>query len=505
MKVLLTTLNSKYIHSNLALKYLYVVSQEKKQTVSIKEFTINNEDDYIFSELVREDYDIICFSCYIWNRERILYLAENLKKAKPQVHILLGGPEVSFDPEQTMKENEFIDFLIKGEGEEIFPLFLDELSEKMSDFSGILGLSYRENGKIVTNPPAPLVQFDLVPFPYLFLMEETDKVLYYESSRGCPFSCSYCLSSIDKKIRSLPLERVKTDLSYFIYKKVKQVKFIDRTFNYDRARCVEILRYLMENDNGITNFHFELCGDLIDDALLGLMENVRPGLFQFEIGVQSTNEEVLQSCNRSSNFSHLGRSVKQLREYGTVHLHLDLIAGLPNENYTSFRNSFNEVYVLNAHQLQLGFLKLLKGTAIREDAKEHDYIFRNKAPYEVISNRYLSASSLVQLKMIEKVLDLYFNRGGFEDSLDFAVREFSDCPFDFYEEFSHFYYLKGYQHRSHKKEDLYRIFYAYGLWKEKTIAGIAEKLKNLLEWDMHRTLNPDAVKKFKKKGWDIAL
>ncbi|WP_324824638.1 B12-binding domain-containing radical SAM protein [Sinanaerobacter sp. ZZT-01] len=505
MKVLLTTLNSKYIHSNLALKYLYVVSQEKQPSVAIKEFTINNEDDYIYSELVREDYDIICFSCYIWNRERILYLIENLRKAKPQVRILLGGPEVSFDPAQIMKENESVDFIISGEGEESFPLFLDELEKEKPEFSNIKGLSYREDEAVIVNAPAPLVQFELIPFPYLFLMDESDKVLYYESSRGCPFSCSYCLSSIEKKIRALPLDRVKTDLSYFIYKKVKQVKFIDRTFNYDKVRCIEILRYLMENDNGVTNFHFELCGDLIDDALLGLMENVRPGLFQFEIGVQSTNDQVLKSCNRSSNFDRLAESVKQLRDFGTVHLHLDLIAGLPHEDYNSFRKSFNEVYSLNAHQLQLGFLKLLKGTAIRLHAEEHNYIFRSKAPYEVISNHYLSASSLVQLKMIEKVLDLYFNRGGFEDSLDFAVKEFSDSPFDFYEEFSQFYYLKGYQHRSHKKEDLYRIFYYYGQWKEKSMDGIAEKLKNLLEWDMHRTLNPDAVKKFKKKGWDVTL
>ncbi|MEA4988759.1 MAG: radical SAM protein [Anaerovorax sp.] len=505
MKVLLTTLNSKYIHSNLALKYLYVVSQEKQSSITIKEFTINNDDDYIFSELIREDYDFICFSCYIWNRERILYLIENLKKAKPQVRILLGGPEVSFDPVQLMMENESIDFIISGEGEEIFPAFLEETVKETPDFSKILGLTYRFDDKVFVNSPAPPVQFDLVPFPYLFLMNETDKVLYYESSRGCPFSCSYCLSSLEKSIRALPMDRVKTDLSYFVYKKVKQVKFIDRTFNYDKERCIEILRYLMETDNGITNFHFELCGDLIDDALLELMENVRPGLFQFEIGVQSTNEKALKSCNRSSNFSNLARNVKRLREFGTVHLHLDLIAGLPYENYDSFRTSFNDVYSLNAHQLQLGFLKLLKGTAIRFNAEEHDYIYRSKAPYEVISNHYMSAASLVQLKMIESVLDLYFNRGGFEDSLEFAVKEFSESPFDFYEEFSHFYYLKGYQHRSHKKEDLYRIFYYYGRWKEKALPGIAEKLKNLLEWDMHRSMNPDAVKKFNKKGWDVTL
>ncbi|WP_206460532.1 B12-binding domain-containing radical SAM protein [Anaerovorax sp. IOR16] len=282
MKVLLTTLNSKYIHSNLALKYLYVVSQEKQPSITIKEFTINNDDDYIFSELIREDYDIICFSCYIWNRERILYLTENVKKAKPQVRILLGGPEVSFDPTQLMMENESIDFIISGEGEEIFPVFLDEIVKETPDFSTILGLTYRSNDKVFANSPAPPVQFELVPFPYLFLMNESDKVLYYESSRGCPFSCSYCLSSLEKSIRALPMDRVKTDLSYFIYKKVKQVKFIDRTFNYDKERCIEILRYLMETDNGITNFHFELCGDLIDDALLELMEMYVPDYFNLK-------------------------------------------------------------------------------------------------------------------------------------------------------------------------------------------------------------------------------
>lgn len=505
MKVLLTTLNSKYIHSNLALKYLYVAAGEKQSAISLKEFTINNEADYVFSELVRGDYDVICFSCYIWNRDFILYLSENVKKAKPQVRIALGGPEVSFETRQLMEENEAIDFVMSGEGEGVFPFFLEELEKETPDYSNVLGLTYRQGGKIHVNSAAKPVRFDLIPFPYQYLISEADKVMYYESSRGCPYSCSYCLSSLDKKIRALSMDRVKTDLSYFIYKKVKQVKFIDRTFNYDKERCVEILCYLMENDNGFTNFHFELCGDLIDEPLLQLMENVRAGLFQFEIGVQSTNPKALNSCNRNSDFDRLAMNVKQLRDFGTVHLHLDLIAGLPYEDYDSFRTSFNDVYFLNAQQLQLGFLKLLKGTAIREFCGEHEYIFRRKPPYEVISNRYLSAENLVRLKMIESVLDLYFNRGGFEDTLEFAVKELSESPFDFYEEFADFYYSNGYQHRSHKKEDLYRILYLYGQWKDSFLPGTKEKLKNLLEWDMHRTLNPDAVKKFKKKGWEVTL
>ena len=503
MKILLTTLNSKYVHSNLALKYLYASAEKSRRFIDILEFTVNNDEDYIFAELLSGGYDIICFSCYIWNVEKTLYLSENLKKARPELLILMGGPEVSFDTIPFLSQHKFIDFIISGEGEVIFAELAEALLSEEPHFEKIKGLTYRMEGKIFVNPQAPILDFESVAFPYHHLVCEDDKVMYYESSRGCPFHCSYCLSSVDKKVRALSLERVKTDLSYFIYKKVKQVKFIDRTFNWDIKRCLEIIRYLIVTDNGITNFHFELCGDLINEDMINILMDAREGLFQFEIGVQSTNEQTLASCNRSSDFPSLAENVKKLRELGNVNLHLDLIAGLPYEDYSSFKQSFNDVYALKAHRLQLGFLKLLKGAPIREQKEEFGYICREKAPYEIISNKYISALGIVRLKRIENVLDLYYNRGGFENTIEFAKDNLAETPFDFYEELADYYYLKGFQHKSHKKEDLYRIFLLYASWKERFKPNTKEIIKELLGQDMGQTLNPEAVKKFERKGWEI--
>lgn len=299
------------------------------------------------------------------------------------------------------------------------------------------------------------------------------------------------------------MDRVKSDLSYFIYKKVKQVKFIDRTFNWDKKRCLEIMKYLIASDNGETNFHFELCGDLIDGDMLQLLAPARSGLFQFEIGVQSTNDKALKACNRNSDFAMLAENVKRLRELNNIHLHLDLIAGLPHEDYPSFRKSFNDVYSLKGHQLQLGFLKLIKGAPIREQTEQHEYVYRAKAPYEIISSKYISSSALIRLKKIENLLDLYYNRGGFQRTVDFVIENLTETPFDFYEELADYFYLKGFQHKSHKKEDLYRIFLLYAGWKERFTPNIKDQIKELLILDMKDTLNPEAIKKFERKGWEI--
>ncbi|MEF9921472.1 MAG: cobalamin-dependent protein, partial [Anaerovoracaceae bacterium] len=286
MKILLTTLNSKYIHSNLALKYLYGVVAQSGCNVELKEFTINNEDNYIYTELVRANYDIVCFSCYIWNIEKIKIICENLKKAKPEVKILVGGPEVSYDSVTFMEENPAIDYLLRGEGEYPFFQFCKNIVLEDDDFSSVGGMVFRKDGEITVNPQGETPDFEKVPFPYEALDCETDKVLYYEASRGCPYRCSYCLSSIDKTIKALPLERVRRDLGYFIFKEVKQVKFIDRTFNFDRERAYSIWKYLIDNDNGTTNFHFEICGELLDEKTLDLLGKARKDLFQFEIGIQ---------------------------------------------------------------------------------------------------------------------------------------------------------------------------------------------------------------------------
>lgn len=503
MKILLTTLNAKYIHSNLALKYLYMSAIDYRRSIDMREFTINNDDDYVYTEIVRGGYSVVCFSCYIWNMTKTVALAENIKKARPDIKILFGGPEVSYESIEFLRKNKFVDYVIVGEGEEVFREFAKAYLSGKENFEEINGLIYRAGGKIFVNPPADLQDFDEVPFPYSFIEPMDDRILYYESVRGCPYKCSYCLSSLEKHIRPLPLERVKKEMKFFLFKQVKQVKFIDRTFNYDRKRCCEIISFLLENDNGVTNFHFEICGELIDDEFVNLLSRARKGMFQVEIGIQSLNPMTLEAVNRSRSTDLLLGNIRRIVSLGNVHTHVDLIAGLPFEDYFSFIDSFNGVYELKADQFQLGFLKLLKGTQIRNEKDAYDYVFRDVAPYELISNRFISADGIARLKMIENLLELYYNRGGFSTTLEYAVSAFHESAFDFYEELAYFFYLKGYQNRSHKKEDLYRILYEYACWKDRSMPGAADEVKRLLQQDMEAALNQDAVKKFLRKGWSM--
>lgn len=493
MKILLTTLNSKYVHSNLALKYLYGAASNVCPEIEIKEFTINNSREYIYTELVLGQYDLVCFSCYIWNIEQTLELAEDLKKAQPRTFVALGGPEVSYDSVDFLREHGFLDFIMTGEGEKSFPALCEAVKGQI-DYSQVPGLTYWKENKPHSNFAAVPVFLEAIQFPYKTFPCEKDKVVYYESTRGCPYQCSYCMSSLNREIRKLPVERVISDLGYFIYSQVKQVKFLDRTFNWDKARSLEIFKYLIAMDNGITNFHFEMCGDLLDEEMLEVLETAREGLFQFEIGIQSVNKKTLLAINRSVDTGLTLENVRRLVKLGNSHIHVDLIAGLPFEDYASFRGSFDVVYGLNANNLQLGFLKLLKGTEMRDTSDEYGYVYKRTAPYEVISNRFITAEELCKLKQIETVLDLYHNRGGFEYTLSYMI---DASAFDFFEAFAAYYY-QGYQHKSHKKEDLYRILYEYaGTIYEKPRA------KQFLELDLENTMNFDAVKKFKRKGWSI--
>lgn len=489
MKILLTTLNTKYVHMNLALRYLYESAYEFKDQIQIKEFTINNEEDYIYTELVCGGYDLVCFSCYIWNIEKILYLAENLKKAKPQIKIVLGGPEVSFDREELLEQYSFIDVIIIGEGEQAFKKLCKD---------------FLDGKQIENNKAEPPISPELIPFPYKTIEIQKDKTLYYESSRGCPYKCSYCLSSIDNSIRALPIDRVRRELDFFLGHQVKQVKFIDRTFNWNDDRCYDIINYLIENDNGVTNFHFEMCGELITQRLLERLEEVRPGQMQFEIGIQSTNKKTLEAINRTENFEKAKANIEKVISSHNIHVHLDLIAGLPTEDYETFKTSFNQVYAMNPDMLQLGFLKLLKGTSIRENAASYGYVYRRKAPYEVISNNYICAEEIAQIKRIETVLDLYYNKGGFTASLRELIKKNGKEPFDFYESLAGYYHQHGHQDRAHKKEDLYRILLGYAEAENSKINDKefdAEEMKQFLRADMKETLNTEAVKKFERKGF----
>jgi radical SAM superfamily enzyme YgiQ (UPF0313 family) len=503
MKILLTTLNSKYIHSNLAIKYLYSAAKDCRSFIDIKEFSINQPDDYIYTEIMRGRYEMVCFSCYIWNIDRILTLAENIKKSNWRIKIVLGGPEVSYETAEFLAKQDYIDVIISGEGERAFQRLMESYGNEDLELEKIKGLSYRQAGTIYVNLADEPLTWNDIPFPYEMLQVEDDKIVYYESVRGCPFKCTFCLSSIEKSIREMPMERLKSEMDYFLYKRVPQVKFIDRTFNFNKDRAIEIINYIVRNDNGITNFHFEMCPDLIDYEIIFALSQARAKLFQLEIGIQSTNKTSLNACNRNAEFTNYQENIRQIAELGTVNIHLDLIAGLPFEDYSTFKESFNHVYSLNPDQLQLGFLKLLKGTKIRAEAEEYRYIYREKPPYELISNIFISPMEIVKLKMIENVLDLYYNKGGFADTLKYCTNNIFIDPFEFYEEFANFYYLKAYQTRSHSKEDLYRIFLKYGNWKERLQAGIAQKIEDLLKWDMSTCLNPEAIKNFERKGWEI--
>ncbi len=499
MKILLTTLNSQYVHSNPALKYLYTVSADTFADVELREFTINNEPNYIYGELVRANYDMVCFSCYIWNIEQTKAIAADLKKARPEVKICIGGPEVSFNAHIFAMENPWVDYIICGEGEYPFYRFVQVLGEVNPALNTVPGLVYKEDGKIYVNQQMEPMDFDTIPFLYSVLECESDKVVYYESARGCPFKCGYCLSSIDKKIRPLSLERVKADLGYFLYKNVMQVKFIDRTFNYDEDRAYEIFRYLIENDNGRTNFHFEICADLLTDRLLELLAKARNGLFQFEIGIQSTNAETLAAVNRKENVYPILYNVEKLLELGNIHIHVDLIAGLPYETYKIFSKSFNKVYALGADAFQMGFLKVLKGTPLEAMKDQYGIVYRDKAPYEIISNNWLTSVEFARLKTIEKMLDIYYNRGGFKNTLTYLMEYLTVKPFGLYERLADFYYGKGYQHKNRKKEEQYRI-----LRKFAVSVGIpAEVAEEYLTMDLENAFNPEEVKRFMKKGWEI--
>lgn len=498
MKILLTTLNSQYVHSNPALKYLYTVTADTSADIDIREFTINNETSYIYGEILRANYDIVCFSCYIWNIEQTKSLASDLKKAKPNMLICLGGPEVSFDAHIFAADNKWVDMILCGEGEYPFFRLCQVLKDPELPLNTVPGLVYKAGGKIYVNPQIEPMDFNCIPFLYSILECEPDKVVYYESTRGCPFKCAYCLSSIDKSIRALSLDRVKADLGYFLYKKVMQVKFIDRTFNYDVDRAYEIFKYLIDNDNGVTNFHFEICGDLLTKNTLKLLETARKGLFQFEIGIQSANPETLYEINRKENIYPILYNVEKLMEMGNIHIHVDLIAGLPYETYELFGRSFDKVYNLGADAFQMGFLKVLKGTPLHQRSEAYGLVYREKAPYEIISNRWITADELARLKMIEKMLDIYYNRHGFENSLALLLEKLDVAPFKLFEMLAEFYYEGGYQHKNRKKEEQYRILLKFA---QKHID--ADEAEKILEKDLAETLNPEEVKRFLKKGWEI--
>ena len=456
MKILLAACNAKYIHSNLAVYNLRAYAGEYREHIILKEYTINQQKDEILRDIYLEKPDIICFSCYIWNVSFVKEIAQDLKKILPDSVFWAGGPEVSFDAEDFLKKNPGFFGVMVGEGEETFRELCRFYVENKGSLEEISGIAFYFGEKIRHNGWREIMDLSKVPFAYENMEDFRNKIVYYESSRGCPFSCSYCLSSVDKKLRFRNLDLVKKELQFFIDRKVPQVKFVDRTFNCKHSHAMEIWQYILEHDNGITNFHFEISADLLKEEELSLMEKMRPGLIQLEIGVQSTNPDTIKAIRRTMDFERLSEIVNKIHSFGNIHQHLDLIAGLPYENYDSFRNSFNQVYALKPEQLQLGFLKVLKGSLMKEMEEEYGIVHKEKEPYEVLSTKWLSYGEILKLKTVESMVEVYYNSGQFQNTLNYIESFFEDA-FSLYEELGKFYEEKGYHSISHSRMKRYEI------------------------------------------------
>lgn len=459
MKILLTTLNSKFIHTNLAIRYIKE-SIKDLIDVDIREYTINNQLDYILKDIYLGGYDAVFFSTYIWNIYDIVKLCENLKKVNPKLIIGLGGPEVSYDSEDAMAKYEFVDYILRGEGEMVMRDLVKYFKGEM-DIKDIDGITYRCDGQVVKNKERELLKnLDLIPSPYenLNIKEYENRIVYYETSRGCPFNCQYCLSSAIKGLRYFSIDRVKRDLKNLIDARVSQIKFIDRTFNANKKFAKEIMKFLMENDNGYTTYHFEVTAHLLDDDMLEFLKDCKEGLFQFEIGVQTTNQEALDAVGRRDDFAKLSHVVSIIESYQNIHQHLDLIAGLPYEGYDSFEKSFNDVFALQIEQLQLGFLKMIKGTGMRARAEEFEYEYKNYAPYEVLCNKFITYDEILKLKDIEDILERYYNSHNFSLSVKYIIENYySESAFKFFEEFAEYFDQMGYFHLAQGKNQLYSI------------------------------------------------
>ncbi|WP_306530687.1 B12-binding domain-containing radical SAM protein [Anaerotignum lactatifermentans] len=494
-KVILAALNAKYIHSNLALRYLSrFQNNNQKHHVETMEFTINQRLDFIAEELFRKQPDVVLFSCYIWNVEMLRQLCPILKKIMPDCVIGFGGPEVSYESETFLRENPAVDFVMRGEGELVFTKYLEHLDAgNPATLGEIESLTYRQGDEIFSTPQMHPMDLALLPFPYEDDFSDVqNQIIYYESSRGCPYHCGYCLSSVENGVRFVPLDKVLPDLQKFLDKNVPQVKFIDRTFNCKKSHAMAIWKYLHEHDNGVTNFHFEITADLIDQETIDFLKTVRKGLFQFEIGVQSTNPQTIRAINRNVDFAALSEIVQQIKDGGNIHQHLDLIAGLPYEDYDSFGCSFNDVYALHPEQLQLGFLKVLKGSMLHQKQKEFEIVYHDTAPYEVLTTHELPYADTLRLKYVEEMVETYYNSGRFLHTLAYLVPLY-ESPFAFFEALSQFWVSENYHYLGLSKMGLFDVLWRFVeqnpkvdkrklQWEMKFDIALHEKPKKLPAW-----------------------
>ncbi|SEN84286.1 B12-binding domain-containing radical SAM protein [Paenibacillus sp. OV219] len=467
MKVVLATLNAKFIHTSLALRCLKAYS-EKDFDIDIAEYTIKDPAMNIVADLYARNADVVGFSCYIWNIEETITVIDMLRKIKPGIKIVLGGPEVSYDTPFWLERLPQVDYIVVGEGEETFHHLLTELSSTCK-FHLVFGLAYRkehQDGRIeiIVNPPRPKLDLATLPSPHRFAEDVprlASRVVYFETSRGCPFSCQFCLSSIEVGVRYFDMERTKSDILYLIDAGAKLIKFVDRTFNIKRDYALEIFQFLIENHRGCV-FQFEITADIMRPEVLDyLAEHAPPGIFRFEIGVQSTNDLTNEAVQRRQNFTKLTRTVMKVKESGKIDQHLDLIAGLPHENYDSFRKTFNDVFELRPEELQLGFLKMLRGTGMRLDAEKHGYIYMDRAPYEILGNDIMPFSDIVRIKRVEDVLEKYWNAHRMDHALLYLVERAFPSAFDYFQQFGDFWEGRGWQKIGHQLEDLFSRLWSF--------------------------------------------
>lgn len=507
MKILLVACNAKYIHSNLAVYDLQAYASDYADHIVLKEYTINQQKDDIMRDIYLEHPDVVCVSCYIWNLSFVKELMADLIKILPGADFWAGGPEVSYDAEKFLTENSEFKGVMVGEGEETFKELAGYYVEKNpQDLKNMTGICYRDGDQIIHNGWRQIMDLSSIPFIYKDLSEFKNRIIYYESSRGCPFSCSYCLSSIDKKLRFRDTETVKKELQFFIDNKVPQVKFVDRTFNCKHDHAMAIWKYINEHDNGVTNFHFEISADLLREEELQEMSTMRPGLIQLEIGVQSTNPDTIKAIHRTMDFEKLKGIVDRIHSFGNIHQHLDLIAGLPYEDYDSFRHSFNDVYALKPQQLQLGFLKVLKGSHMMEMCKEYGIVYKTQEPYEVLSTKWLDYDHVLKLKTVENMVEVYYNSGQFQNTLEYLENFFPDA-FSIYERLGSFYMEKGYGDVSHTRMRRYEILLEF---LEDVPEISMDQVKDQMVYDLYLRENLKSrpgfardQKPFERQVWDF--
>ncbi len=484
MKILLAAINAKYIHSNLAVYSLQAYAGQYREHVELCEYTINHRVDFILQQLYKKQPDVLMFSCYIWNFSYVCELIKEIHKLMPELPIWVGGPEVSFECKTFLEEYPMVTGIMRGE---VKPTFRDLCEfyvnrkpvEVLDDISGIV--FRKPTGEIIMTTEREPLSMDELPFCYENLDEFANRIIYYESSRGCPYRCSYCLSSVEKSLRFRSIELVQKELQFFLNNQVQQVKFVDRTFNCNHEHAMAIWRYIKENDNGITNFHFEISADLLTQEEIELIGTMRPGLIQLEIGVQSTNPRTVEEIRRVMNLERLEEVVSRIKEKGNIHQHLDLIAGLPYEDYESFQASFDRIYRLHPQQLQLGFLKVLKGSYMYEQKKEYGLVYHTRPPYEVMATNWISYDEILQIKNVEEMLEVYYNSGQFEVTMQILEQTY-ESSFQMFLELGQFYEENGLFFLNHSR--IRRSEILLGFVKERDFEHV-ELYQEALTFDLY--------------------